>query len=167
MSRARLLAFALFAGAAVACGASSEAPSDAETADEMDVAESQALFGDDRVGAALKAKPALAPKTFAELEKLFGIGRACSRADSKEIFVVEEAATRIDGATTTTSMILPRAIVAGCNKNPADPNSRDSFTLYWRACQDLTPWSSSPSSPSGMPSATKMASTPARRRRCR
>lgn len=127
--KAAKLPLALFVSVLVACGSSSDEQAEPETGDELDVAESQALFGDDRVAAVLKTKPTAAPKTFAELEKLFGIGRACSRTDSKEIYVVEEAATRIDGTSTKASMILPRAVVTGCNKNPSDPNSKDSFSL--------------------------------------
>src|SRR5262245_49001459 len=62
---------------------------------EAAVTESDGLFGDDRVADALKDKLENIPKDYAAAEKLFGVGRACARKDSKEIFVVEEAQTRM------------------------------------------------------------------------
>ncbi len=76
------------------------------------------LFGDDRVADVLGRDPARAPRTFAEHEALFGVGRACPRADSREIFVIEERATRFAEVTIPTAAPVPRAIVTGCNPKP-------------------------------------------------
>lgn len=126
-----LLALAMAgACAASACsGGDDDDGSAVETGDEMEVAETQALFGDDRVRVAMKANPKFVPKTFADLEKLFGIGRACRREDSREIYVVEEPATRAGGHQSSSEGILPRAVVTGCNTDISNPNSTLSFSL--------------------------------------
>jgi hypothetical protein len=76
------------------------------------------LFGDDRVADVLGRDPARAPRTFAEHEALFGVGRACSRTDSHEIFVIEERATRFAEVIVPTTTIAPRVIVSGCSPAP-------------------------------------------------
>ncbi len=76
------------------------------------------VFGDDRVADALQRDPARAPRTIAEHEALFGIGRQCKRADSHEVFVIEERATRFAEVMIPTPMPVPRAIITGCNPNP-------------------------------------------------
>jgi hypothetical protein len=88
------------------------------------------LYGDDRVGAALKDHPELVPRNYQDFEKLFKVGRACARTDAKEIFVVQEAQTRTTGMNVGTSRRLPRAVITGCNttQDPADP-VKNSFSL--------------------------------------
>jgi hypothetical protein len=76
------------------------------------------LFGDDRVADALRRDPARAPRTIAEHEALFGVGRQCKRADSHEVFVIEERATRFAEVMIPMPMTVPRAIITGCNPNP-------------------------------------------------
>src|SRR5262245_57739170 len=84
-----------------------------------DVAETRRLFGDDRVGDALRNRPSKVPGTFAQVEALFGIGRKCARGDSKEIFVVEERQTRANGEQTPSEEgLMPRAVVTGCSTSP-------------------------------------------------
>jgi len=117
------------AAAVAACGGDGAPASTVDTGDEMEVAETNDLFGDDRVRAALKADPARAPKTFSELEKLTGIGRACAREDSREVYIVEEPGTRFGGHQSEVQGVLPRAVVTGCNTDASNPNSRLSFTL--------------------------------------
>lgn len=77
------------------------------------------LFGNDRVAEVLSADPARAPRTFAEHESLFGVGRSCGRADSREIYVIEEPATRFAELIVPRATISPRAIVTGCNPTPS------------------------------------------------
>lgn len=86
-----------------------------ETGDEQNVAETKALFGDDRVADVLKDDLSKVPRNWLEFEKLFGVGRACKRQDSKEIFVVEESSTRATGQTEETNALMPRAVITGCN----------------------------------------------------
>jgi hypothetical protein len=110
---------ALLALAAIgACGDDS-----ATTGDEENIAETKGLFGDDRLADVLAKDPSKAPSGYAALEERLGIGRACKRKDSKEIYVVEESSSREGGVQETTDQILPRAIVTGCNEDPTDPAS--------------------------------------------
>ena len=113
---------------AAACG--SAPADDAATADDQEVKERMALFGDDRVGDALKNNLEKVPGTFQEFEALFSVGRKCVREDSKEIFVVEESNSRAGGTVVKTSGLLPRAVVTGCNTDRANPDSvKKSFEL--------------------------------------
>lgn len=102
----------LVAAFAPACGG---APDEEIEKSEEDIAEADGLFGDDRVADLLRKDLKKVPANYAQAEQLFGMGRACSRTDSKEIFVVEEAQTRSESGTSKTRTILPRAIVTGCN----------------------------------------------------
>jgi hypothetical protein len=122
MSRSLLARVApLVAAAAAACSASAE---HAVAEDEL-ASTPEAMFGDDRVGAALRGHTDRIPTTLAEVEALFGIGRACARADSKEIFVVEESRSRLpNGEVTQEGALLPRAVISGCNTGDlSDPTS--------------------------------------------
>lgn len=116
-------ALALGAGAA-GCG---EEP---VTGDEQDVAETKGLFGDDRVADVLNGHLDKVPRSFQEFEQLFGIGRACKRTDSKEIFVVEESSTRATGEQQTTDQLMPRAIVTGCNTGEGNPQGEPSYRSF-------------------------------------
>lgn len=103
----------LLAGFVPACGGEGEG--EVEQSEE-DIAEADGLFGDDRVADVLKKDLKKVPGTVQQAEQLFGIGRACSRTDSKEVFVVEEAQTRqTAGTASKTGTILPRAVITGCN----------------------------------------------------
>jgi hypothetical protein len=88
------------------------------SARDEQVPRSSAVFGDDRVADALARDPARAPRTFVEHEALFGVGRACTRADSHEVYIIEENATRFAEAMIPTATPVPRAIVTGCNPKP-------------------------------------------------
>ncbi len=121
-------------GVVVACGiaaACGSAPNDdAATADDQEVKERMALFGDDRVGDALKNNLTKVPATFQDFEALFSVGRKCAREDSKEIFVVEESNSRVSGTVVKTTGLLPRAVITGCNTDRANPDSvKKSFEL--------------------------------------
>lgn len=96
----------LAAVVAVGCSAPREPPPPPE------------LFGDDRVADALERDPARAPRTLAEHEALFRIGRQCKRADSREVFVIEERATRFAEVMVPTPAPVPRAVITGCNPTP-------------------------------------------------
>jgi hypothetical protein len=86
-----------------------------ETGDELDVAETRSLFGDDRVADVLKNNLDRVPRNWAEFETLFKVGRECARQDTKEIFVVEESSSRASGHTEETEGLMPRAVITGCN----------------------------------------------------
>ncbi len=100
------------------------------TGDEQNVAETKGLFGDDRVADVLNGHLDKVPKSFPEFEKLFGVGRACKRTDSKEIFVVEESSTRATGEQEVTDQLLPRAIVTGCNTGEGNPDAEPAYRSY-------------------------------------
>ncbi len=87
--------------------------------------EEKNFFGDDRVGAALRDHSERIPANLAEVEVLFGVGRACTRTDSKEMFVVEESRTRLpSGDVVPAGRLVPRVVVAGCNTGDlTDPAS--------------------------------------------
>lgn len=105
------------ASAAAACNSSVTA------GDDQEFKETMAVFGDDRVSDVLKGKPNLVPGTFQEFEKLFKVGRACPRTDSKEIFVVEEESTRATGEQKLGVQMLPRAVITGCNTDASNPDA--------------------------------------------
>jgi hypothetical protein len=126
-ARAALAALALVGSGLAALGCGAEDPT---VGDEDDIAESKTIFGDDRVGAALKSNARGVPGSFPEFEKLFKVGRSCARTDSKEIFVVEEESSRATGATKEVTGLLPRTVVTGCNTDKQNPESvRSSFNL--------------------------------------
>lgn len=118
--------------AAVALGAF--APGCEEESDpvieEQDIAETRELFGDDRVADVLKADLKKVPRSWQEFETLFGVGRACKRTDSKEIYVVEESSTRATGHQEETEMLLPRAVVTGCNTGELNPAGEPLYQSY-------------------------------------
>ncbi len=101
-----------------------------ETADELNVAETKSLFGDDRVADVLKNDLSKVPRNFQEFERLFKVGRHCKRTDSKEIYVVEESSTRATGELEETEQLLPRAIVTGCNTGEGNPDGEASYASY-------------------------------------
>jgi hypothetical protein len=126
-TRAALAALALVGSGLAALGCGAEDPT---VGDEDDIAETRTIFGDDRVGAALKSNARGVPGSFPEFEKLLKVGRSCVRTDSKEIFVVEEDSSRATGATKEVMELLPRTVVTGCNTDKANPESvRNSFNL--------------------------------------
>jgi len=102
----------------------------AETGDEQNVAETKGLFGDDRVADVLAKDLTKVPKNFQEFEKLFGVGRSCKRTDSKEIYVVEESTTRATGELEETDMLLPRAVITGCNTGEMNPEGEPLYQSY-------------------------------------
>jgi hypothetical protein len=119
-ARALLLAMAVGAAALVACGSDGDAD---EPDSEEAVKERAALFGDDRVGRELSKALAKTPSTYQDFEKLFKVGRECARADSKEIYVVEEPSSRLGGTQELRDQLLPRVVVTGCNL--ADASNAD------------------------------------------
>jgi len=118
---------ALVAALAAALPGCEEEPT---TGDEQDVAETKELFGDDRVADVLKKDMSKVPRNWKEFETLFGMGRACKRSDSKEIYVVEESSTRATGELEETDMLLPRAVVTGCNTGEMNPPGEPLYQSY-------------------------------------
>jgi hypothetical protein len=115
-----LFALGIAAVTAVACSAPAE--EEGESGEAAVITEG-AFYGNDRVGAVLKGHPEKVPATFDAFETTFGVGRACQRKDSKEIFVVEESETRLEGGSTATKL-MPRAVITGCNTGDlSDPAS--------------------------------------------
>jgi hypothetical protein len=143
MSKKSATSPALLAGAvllvAAAFGAGCSSSSPAQSGGEQDVNLGVPLYGNDRIGAALKTHPELVPRNYGDFETVFKVGRQCARTDAKEIFVVQEAQTRTSGASTGTSRRLPRAVITGCNTvaDPADP-VKASFSLMAALVSDDT-----------------------------
>lgn len=81
------------------------------------------LFGDDRVAESLSRDAARSPRTYVEHEALFGVGRSCARKDSREIFVIEERATRFNEVVIPAATPVPRVVVTGCAVEPSLPGS--------------------------------------------
>lgn len=124
---ARFSAIALLAmTGALSGGCEEEEP----IADEQDVAETKALFGDDRVADVLKSDLSKVPRNWKEFETLFGVGRACKRTDSKEIYVVEESSSRATGEQHETDQLLPRAVVTGCNTGELNTGNEPLYQSY-------------------------------------
>lgn len=81
-----------------------------------------AALGNDRFGKALKRGRPQLPKTMGELvpatlidlEKLLGIGASCARADSNEVFAIEDRRTRSAAAARNVDQVVPRFVIAGC-----------------------------------------------------
>jgi hypothetical protein len=118
---------ALVTAAGIGCDADDSEP---DTGDEQNVAETKELFGDDRVADVLKKDLSKVPRNFQEFEKLFGVGRSCKRSDSKEIYVVEESSTRATGEQEETDMLLPRAVITGCNTGEMNPEGEPLYQSY-------------------------------------
>lgn len=78
-------------------------------------------FGDDRVAEVLSRDPSRAPRTYAEHEALFGVGRACATPST---FVIEEQGTRFAEVVVPLARVAPRVIVTGCGSTP------DSYGLF-------------------------------------
>ncbi len=97
----------------------------------VQVASAERFFGDDRVGDKLSGHPELVPNSFPEFEELFGVGRHCARESSHEIFVVQETRGRGLEEVVGADIVLPRAVVTGCNTGAqGDAESlRNSFSL--------------------------------------
>jgi hypothetical protein len=113
---ARRLASATAFVAAAACAPSGPSPSEEVRGDPSADPEPRfELFGDDRVAEVLRRDPSAAPRTYAEHEILFGIGRSCRGVRSREIFVIEERATRIAERVVPTDRPVPRVVVTGCS----------------------------------------------------
>jgi hypothetical protein len=131
------------AAVAVVTGCSSMADDDqASSASRLgaeptpeEIAELDKVLGNDRVGKAFHANVASISSQLADNEKLLGIGRACNRPTSHEIFIVEEKSTRFGGKQQDTLDLLPRAVIGGCNQNPT-VSPRQSFELFAAAISD-------------------------------
>jgi hypothetical protein len=130
--KALVVPFALVMAAGAACapaddeGDASEGAFTAEAAVDM--------WGNDRVGNRFRnftpdATCKQIPRNYPEVEDCFGIGRKCTRADSQEVFVVEERQSRsLNAPITKSEQILPRAVVTGCGGN--DPKGlQQSFSM--------------------------------------
>lgn len=133
-----LLASSLFVAIALAAGAGCSTGDEGAAAgdDELRATDmfggATSMFGNDRVGRALKDNLGAVPADYPAFEQLFKVGRACARQNSKEIFIVEEAQTRsVDGNTTATAQLMPRAVITGCNTgDTANPASiKESYSL--------------------------------------
>jgi hypothetical protein len=146
VTRAGLLAAAAMTAALVAA-CSQASNEDAETAaqnyDERTIAnvddleELNTILGDDRVATTLRANHTTIPNNLAGFEAMFKVGRECQRADSKEIFVIEEKSTRITGAQEEATDLLPRLVIGGCNKTPQVPGSMiNTFELFLAIVSD-------------------------------
>jgi len=95
-----------------------------------EIAELDKVLGNDRVARVLRARPSTIPDRLSTFETAFGVGRACNRTDSKEIFAVEERSTRITGDQIETAGTFPRLVIGGCNQNPSRPGSvRQTFEM--------------------------------------
>lgn len=142
MSRLRAFCFLVLSVLLSAFAAACVAPEEDEDEDtseiEAELGQGASVFGDDRVGRALKTRPDLVPTTYEEYEKVFQVGRECGRKDSKEIFIVEETATRTEGHKRATGRLLPRAVVTGCNTGDKNNESslRRSYSLLTALISD-------------------------------
>jgi len=87
----------------------------------VDEAEAAVLFGDDRVADVLRADLGKVPRTLSEFERVFGVGRACARSDSKEIYVIEETSSRFGGVQKRMPVLAPRLAITGCNPDLSAP----------------------------------------------
>jgi hypothetical protein len=131
----RNLAWAPVIASVVAALAACSATADDADNGESDVVSGTKFFGDDRVGKALDGHPEKIPTNFQEYEKLFKVGRECSRSNSHEIFIVQEKQTRGQDANSTKfTGLLPRAVVTGCNTT--GNNVKDSFSLMTATISD-------------------------------
>lgn len=140
-----LVSTLLFAGFAPACGGTEDSVPESS---EEDIAEADGLFGDDRVADVLRKDLKKVPSSYQQAEVLFGMGRACARTDSKEIFVVEEAQTRGNAGASKTATILPRAIVTGCN-TPERIAPPEVYDPQWGSYSLLMALFSDPDTPAG------------------
>jgi hypothetical protein len=122
---------------ASACSSAIGSQESEANGDGDEVAELRKVLGDDRVARAFLATPEAISSKLEETERLLGVGRACTRPSSKEIFVVEEKSTRFGGKQQDTRDLLPRAVIGGCNLNPTAVGSvRQSFELFVAAISD-------------------------------
>ncbi len=78
------------------------------------------LFGDDRVADAFVAVWPDLPGSLEEVELLFGVGRACERPTSREVFTLEEPQTRRNGENVATIDWVPRFVMSGCSDTVAE-----------------------------------------------
>jgi hypothetical protein len=123
-------ALVVLLAAGCAAASSDGVTSDRDLVDLDEAAELDRVLGNDRVGRVLRANPSTIPDRLATFEATFGVGRACNRTDSKEIFTVEETSTRITGAQVETPNLLPRLVIGGCNQTPSRPGSvRQTFEM--------------------------------------
>jgi hypothetical protein len=131
-----VLAAAIVAGCSVPSESSEGAGASlTDPADEL--AELEKVIGNDRGGRGLRARPGAIPYKLEGVESFFGIGRACSRTDSKEIFVAEEKSSRLTGSQILTADLSPRLVVGGCNQHPSDPSAlRETFELFLAVVSD-------------------------------
>jgi hypothetical protein len=125
-----MLCIGVLLGIAAGCSSANAVTSDRELTAFDEAAELDRVLGDDRVGHVLRASPSTIPDRLSTFESAFGVGRACNRNDSKEIFAVEETSTRITGSQVETPNLLPRLVIGGCNQNPSRPGSvRQTFEM--------------------------------------
>lgn len=101
-----------------------------------ELAELDKVLGHDRVGRVLHANLNSISSKLPDNENLFGVGRACNNAASKEIFIVEEKSTRFGGRQQDTLNLLPRAVIGGCNQSPLTSSHLGSFELMIAAVSD-------------------------------
>jgi hypothetical protein len=146
---AALLAFAALAGCSLAPGDGTDSSASMVSGDE--VSELDKVIGNDRVGRALRANPSAIPYTLSGVEAMFGIGRACTRTDSKEIWTAEEKDSRLTGSQVLTSDLEPRLVVGGCNHHASDPSAmRETFEMFLAVVSDPARPLSDPLSTTGV-----------------
>lgn len=131
---------ALFLGLGVGCSNGQEesgtGSASVDTPDPHEVAELDKILGNDRVGRAYRAKPSLISAQLPDFEDAFGVGRACKRVASKEIFIIEEKSNRFGGKQQDTLNLEPRAVIGGCNMTSTGASLRPSFELFVAAISD-------------------------------
>ncbi len=122
------LGLPLVVGACSSEGAATSAP------EPLAHDEAALLFGDDRIADVLAKDFTRVPRSYEAFEKTFGVGRACARTDSKEIYVIEEPSTRFGGVQRALPSPVPRAAVAGCSAPAGDERpslaAHHSFELF-------------------------------------
>lgn len=101
-----------------------------------ELAELDKVLAHDRVGRVFHANLTSISSKLPDNENLFGVGRACNNAASKEIFIVEEKSTRFGGRQQDTLNLLPRAVIGGCNQAPLTSSHLGSFELMVAAVSD-------------------------------
>lgn len=126
----RALALSVILASTAACGSRDPAPPSQAPPIDAGVDDLPPLFGDDRVAQVLGRDPTRAPRSLAEHEALFGVGRACPREGSREVYVIEEAATRVDGRTIPTSGPVPRVVVTGCSPDASLAGAAVAYGLF-------------------------------------
>jgi hypothetical protein len=131
--KALVVPFALVFAAGAACAPSEDETDTSEGAFTPEAAID--MWGDDRVGNKFRnftpdATCKQIPRNYPEIEECFGIGRKCKRADSQEVFVVEERQSRtLNAPIKKAEQILPRAVVTGCGSGTNAAALETSFSM--------------------------------------